>query len=306
MRIAVIDLGTNTFNLLIADINNDEVEFVYKAKMAAKLGEDGINNGNIHEDACKRGIQILKEYQNIISEHKVDQVRAIATSAIRSASNGREFVEKVIAETGICIDVISGKKEADFIYKGVNKTIVEQEDNYLILDIGGGSTEFILVEDNKVKSLNSFQLGMARLLEKFKPSEPITEEEILDIEDFLEKELKPYLEIVKTNNVKTLIGSSGSFSTILSMIAHNYYEPRYFKKNLSSIFEKKHFNYVYDIIIKTDLEQRKMIPGMDLVRVDMMVMAMIFTNFIIRKLGITKLMQSRYSLKEGVLFSIDH
>ncbi len=303
MRTAVIDLGTNTFNLLIADISGKKIDFVYKAKMPSKLGEDGITNSTIHEDACARGINILREYKKIIDKHNVNTVHAIATSAVRSATNGSEFIKKVSEKTGINIQLVSGEEEARYIYQGVKETLV-QEENYLILDIGGGSTEFVLVENNQVKLVNSFKLGMARLMEKFKPSDPITEHEIWSIEAFLKSELQSFFDEVRKSNIEVLIGSSGSFDTLLSMIAHNFYQPGHYKKKLSSEFEREHFNYMYNVIIQTSLIERREIPGMDLVRVEMMSLAMIFANFVIRELGITRLMQSRYSLKEGLLFSL--
>jgi len=289
--------------LLIADINGANVEFVYKAKMPSKLREDGINRSVLHEDACSRGVRILKEYKNIIEKHGVEQVHAIATSAVRSARNKDEFIKNIAEKTGIQVEVISGQQEAELIYKGVNRTL-KDENLYLILDIGGGSTEFILIENNQIKTLRSFPLGMARLIDKFKPSEPITNQEIWNIESFLKLELNDFLKEIKSFNVKTLVGSSGSFDTILSMIAHQFFKPGYFKKNLSNEFEREHFNYLYQVLIQTNLKERREMPGMDLIRVEMMVLAVVFTNFIIRELGLVKLMQSRYSLKEGLLFSL--
>lgn len=304
MRRAIIDLGTNTFNLLIANVIDSEIEFVYKAKMPSKLGQDGINDNFIHEDACQRGLKILKEYKKIIDKHNVNTIDAVATSAIRSAKNGKVFVDKIAQETGIEVKIISGENEAELIFKGVKESVLNIKDTYLILDIGGGSTEFILVQNNQIKYLNSFNLGMARLMDKFQPSDPITANEILDIENYLEKALKDFFDEIKAFNVKTLIGSSGSFDTLLSMVSHCFFHPGVFKKNLSSEIDNKHFNHLYNVIIKSNLVERRAIPGMDLVRVEMMVLAMIFTNFIIRKMGINKLMQSRYALKEGLLFSM--
>ncbi len=304
MRTAVIDLGTNTFNLLIADISGSNIDFVYKAKMPSKLGEEGINDSILHEEACSRGVRILKEYKKIIEKHGVDNVHAIATSAVRSAKNQDFFIQNIQEKTGIKVNVISGEKEAELIYKGVSRTLSNEDNNYLILDIGGGSTEFILIKDNNLKILKSFPLGMARLIDKFKPSEPITNEEIWNIESFLKLELGDFLKEIKSHNIKTLIGSSGSFDTILSMIAHHFFKPGHFKKSLSNEFEREHFSYLYKILIQTNLKERRDMPGMDLIRVEMMVLAVIFTNFIIRELGIIKLMQSRYSLKEGLLFSL--
>jgi exopolyphosphatase/guanosine-5'-triphosphate,3'-diphosphate pyrophosphatase len=298
MRTAIIDLGTNTFNLLIADVNGNAVDFVYKAKMPSKLGENGINRSYIHEDAFIRGINIIREYKKIIKKHGVNQIQAIATSAVRSATNGPEFIQEILNETGISVQIISGEKEAELIFNGVSNSV--DEDSYLILDIGGGSTEFILVENNQIKLLKSFQLGMARLMERFSPSEPITNEEIWKIESFLKHELKDFFEEIKSYRIRTLVGSSGSFDTILSMTAHQFYKSGHFKKNLSSTIEKEHFNYLYKVIIQTNLVERREIPGMDLVRVEMMVLAMIFTNFVMQELGINKLVQSRYALKEGI------
>jgi len=304
MRTAVIDLGTNTFNLLIADINGAEIDFVYKAKMPSKLGEDGINDSILHEDACSRGVKILREYKKIIEKHGVEEVHAIATSAVRSANNKDLFIKNIAEKTGIHVNVISGQEEAELIYKGVNRTLNDNEGNYLILDIGGGSTEFILIENNQLKTLKSFPLGMARLMDKFKPSEPITNQEIWSIESYLKLELGDFLKEIKSSNIKTLVGSSGSFDTILSMIAHQFYKAGHFRKNLSNEFEREHFNYLYQVLIQTNLKERREMPGMDLIRVEMMVLAVIFTNFIIRELGLVKLMQSRYSLKEGLLFTL--
>jgi len=304
MRIAVIDLGTNTFNLLIADVNDKNIEFIYKAKMPSKLGEEGINNNLIHEDAFARAINIIKEYKKIIDKHHIHKLYAVATSAVRSADNSHAFVSEIAEATGVNVEVISGEKEAQLIYGGVHKTVSEEDSSYLILDIGGGSTEFILVKDNDVKSVKSFDLGMARLIEKFKPSEPITKMEISDIEAFLKLELNDFFEEVKKQNVQTLIGSSGSFDTILSMVAHKFFKPGHFKKKLSSEFDREHFDYLYELMIKSNLKERCEIPGMDLIRVEMMVLAMVFTNLVIKELEIKKLMQSRYALKEGLLFSL--
>jgi exopolyphosphatase/guanosine-5'-triphosphate,3'-diphosphate pyrophosphatase len=304
MRKAIIDLGTNTFNLLIANIEGGKVEFVYKAKMPSKLGEDGINNFIIHEDACSRGIRILKEYKKIIDKHGVETVHAIATSAVRTASNGQEFVDKIADATGIHVDVISGEREAELIYKGVHESYQEENANYLILDIGGGSTEFILVENNKVSELRSFKLGMARLMEKFQPSDPMTQEEIENIKLYLKEELGDFFKILKAKDFDTLIGSSGSFDTILSMIAHEYFKPGYFKKKLSSSIDKVHFIHMHDLIVNSTLSERREMPGMDLIRVEMMSLAMIFTKFVFDELQINHLVQSKYALKEGLLFSL--
>jgi exopolyphosphatase/guanosine-5'-triphosphate,3'-diphosphate pyrophosphatase len=305
MRSAIIDLGTNTFNLLIADVDRKGIkEFIYKAKMPSKLGQDGINKSILHQDAMDRGVKILKEYKKIIDKHMVDKIFAYATSAIRTAANGEIFVQCIKKETDIDVTIISGKEEASLIFKGVQQSVKEIKDSYLIVDIGGGSTEFVLVENNEITWLKSYPLGMARLLERFKPSEPITAIEIAKIEQFLEFELKDMIAVMKDKKLETLVGSSGSFDTILSMVSHYFFTPGTFKKNFCTEISREHFSHLYNSIIQTNLEERKEMPGMDLLRVDMMVLAMVFTHFIINKLGIFHLYQTKYALKEGILFKI--
>jgi exopolyphosphatase/guanosine-5'-triphosphate,3'-diphosphate pyrophosphatase len=304
MRKAIIDLGTNTFNLLIASVEGKEVEIVYKAKMPSKLGEEGINSLHIHEDARSRGIRILKEYKKIIDKHGVQAVHAIATSAVRTATNGKEFVNQIAQETGIYVDIISGEKEAELIYRGVNQSYNKGDGNYLILDIGGGSTEFILVENNKISELRSFKLGMARLMEKFNPSDPMKPEQVKEIRAYLKTELDEFFSLLKTKHFDTLIGSSGSFDTILSMIAHKYFKPGHFKKKLSSNIANEHFLELHDAIVASTLCERHQMPGMDLIRIEMMPLAMVFTKFVYDELNVENLAQSRYALKEGLLFSL--
>ncbi len=302
MRRAVIDLGTNTFNLLIADVEGKDFDIVYKAKMPAKLGENGITNDWINEDAFQRGLNIIQNYLKIAQEHRVEQLNAIATSAVRSAKNGLDFKALIKTETGIDIDIISGEKEADLIYKGVQKSLLFDIPSYLILDIGGGSTEFILVKEGEIKQMQSFNLGIARLLERFQPEDPMSDEQIKAVKDYLRNELKAFFELVKAEGVTTLIGSSGSFDTIISMMIHRFFSTKTFKKKLSNVIEMKHFNTIFDMVISANASERVRIPGMDLLRQEMMPLALIFIQLLIEECAIETIYQSRYALKEGVLF----
>ena len=151
MRIAIIDLGTNTFNILIVKVNSAKTPTkLYQSKISVKLGEGGINKNFIEPVPFQRGIEAMKTYKDIMQRNAVDKVFAFATSAIRTASNGNEFVTKVKEETGIEVTMISGDKEAELIYYGVRNALELTDDNSLIIDIGGGSTEFIIANKNKI------------------------------------------------------------------------------------------------------------------------------------------------------------
>ncbi len=302
MRKAIIDLGTNTFNLLISDVEGDRVRILYRTKQPAKLGEGSINDNIISEKAIGRAIRILKEYKATIDQYQVDRIQAIATSAVRSARNQEDFVNRVKEEADISINVISGLEEANWIFKGVSKAF-KKERSFVILDIGGGSTEFIFVKDGAVVELKSFDLGMARLMEKFKPSNPMSNSEIKQVSDYLETHLHHFLNGLKMQGVKTLVGSSGSFDTVLSMVAHRFFTPKAFAKNLSTEIACEHFNIIYEMLIQSTLEERKEMPGMSPIRVEMMALSVVFIKFVKEYLGIDTLVQSEYSLKEGILFS---
>ena len=141
MRVAIIDLGTNTFNLLICDKKGESQKTIFKNKIAVKLGEGGIDKGIIDQAPYQRGIKALEDHLNTIKEYDVDKVRAFATSAIRSTKNGADFVSEVFEKLALKIEVIDGDKEAELIYQGVRKAIQFDLDYKLIMDIGGGSTE---------------------------------------------------------------------------------------------------------------------------------------------------------------------
>ena len=302
MRIAILDLGTNTFNLLIVDAIDNEFSTVLKQKFPVKLGSGGINNNIIDNETFNRGIDSFVKLFKHIEDNNCDIIRAIATSAIRSADNGEDFIKEIYNKTGIEIEVITGEQEAKYIFNGVKNTINFPNENILVVDIGGGSNEFILANNNNIILKRSFKLGMARLLDLFNPENRISDNTISKINDFLEAELSHCIGNCINKNINKLVGSSGAFNTIASLIfAHKNLAKM---KNLSNSIMLDDFYSLYDELIKSSLEERRKMDGMPLFRAEMIVVAMIFIKFIIEKLNITELYQSRYALKEGVIFDI--
>jgi exopolyphosphatase/guanosine-5'-triphosphate,3'-diphosphate pyrophosphatase len=304
MRWAIIDLGTNTFNLLIAEKENGKTKIILNEKIAVKLGEGGINCGEIKPAAYKRGMNAVEELAQIAKERKVQKTIAFATSAIRSAVNGKQFAQEVKTKTGIGVKIINGQREASLIFNGVLNACPPGLQNALVMDIGGGSTEFIIGNNDGIFWKKSFPLGAARLLDKFKPSEPIKKREIISIENYLLEELKPLWNAIKKFECKLLIGSSGSFDTFAELILQA-------KKPAEFLGTKKSYNYSlieYEIIhqqlLKKNKTERLKMPGMLEMRVDMIVLASIFCSLVLKNSGITKMKLSAYSLKEGAFFEI--
>lgn len=305
MRIAIIDLGTNTFNLLIAEVSaNQSYNILLETKNAAKLGKGGINDKTILPDAMERGIDALHQHLRTIADYNVEKIVCIATAAIRSAKNGNDFVQLVKNQTGLDIQVIDGQKEAQLIFDGIKQVMPLTDEKAMVLDIGGGSNEFIIANKEGVFWKHSFDLGVARLLDRFAPNDPITPQEIETIEAYFKQELKLLFDAIKHHKVKTLIGSSGSFDTIAAMIAAQYHPHLDMTKVTSYRIGLDSFNALHATFIASTVKERSHMPCMDPARIEMIVLASLFINFVIRKCGIKDVWQTSFALKEGAIYQI--
>jgi len=306
MRIAIIDMGTNTFNLLIVDIiENKRYEIFLKDKIGVKLGKGGINKSLISPDAFERGINAIENHLKTISSHQVDRVVATATSGVRSTKNGKEFVDALDNKFGLNVQIISGDQEAELIYLGVKQAVHFNNENALILDIGGGSNEFIIANQDGLIWKHSFNLGMARLLDMFKPSDPINLDEIKRVENYIDSKLSPLIDAVSKYKPEKLIGCSGTFDSFRSMIiANNGGIPEEVKQANAYPIDLADYEKLHIDLIKSTLEVRKKMEGLELVRVEMIVLASIFVNFIIKKFKLKSITQLAFAIKEGMVYKI--
>jgi exopolyphosphatase/guanosine-5'-triphosphate,3'-diphosphate pyrophosphatase len=300
MNFAVVDLGTNTFNLLIASKKDKGFQAEYVTKQFVKLGEGGINHGKIQPKAFERGINTLVEYRMIANQYKCEQVFAIATSAIRNAANGEEFIQRAKEISGIDISVIQGDTEAELIYLGARGAVDFKDDTVMIMDVGGGSTEFIIGNKSEIFWKQSFEVGAARLFEAFHSTDPISIEDISRIENHLEQLLAPMLEKAKEFNVTELVGSSGAFTSFAQMIKCALSLEPLDKTEKSYTFDLNNYLSIHHKLLQSTLKERLMIPGLITERAPMIVVGTILVNFVLSKIGIQKFKLSRYALKEGV------
>jgi exopolyphosphatase/guanosine-5'-triphosphate,3'-diphosphate pyrophosphatase len=303
VKFAVIDLGTNTFNLLIVETssNNKTFNTLLSTKISVKLGENAINLGYIADAPFQRGIQALVTFKNHITDYQIETVFAFATSAIRSSSNGHEFVSEAFKQTQINITVIDGDEEAELIYHGSKMAVNLTSDISLIMDIGGGSTEFILANNQTIFWKHSFLLGAARIFQKFNISNPMTELEELDIKNYLKKELAPLLLAVEKYKPIELIGSSGAFDSVVDLIAEQCDTPPINDIQTEYNVDLVNYKIVSELIKKSTTEQRQNLKGLVEMRVDMIIISILLIDFILNQLTIKKLRVSTYSLKEGVI-----
>ncbi|WP_293301245.1 exopolyphosphatase [Pedobacter sp. UBA4863] len=299
MKIAAIDLGTNTFHLIIADTSINQLNIIYKTNKPVKLGEDIIKENKIIPSGFKRGLNCLKEFQNTLNEYNVSVVRAVATSGVRSATNGQEFIDTVKKETGIAIDVVDGEEEANLIYEGVKYSGAIQGKS-LIMDIGGGSTEFIFCDENRFYWKKSFDIGAARLMQKFFKSDPINALDQANTHQHLQETLTDLVEFGKDFGATTLIGSAGAFETYATML-----NPSVDVNKISSgKIDIAAYHQLAKQLINSNHEERSQMPNLIPLRVDMIVMAAIITDYVLAELNLKHLVLSTYDLKMGVLKSL--
>ncbi|HEX7415019.1 MAG TPA: phosphatase [Bacteroidia bacterium] len=297
MRVAIIDLGTNTFSLLIVDIHGASYKMLYHARESVKLGQKGITKGMIAPAAFKRGIKAMQNLNKIIRKKKVQAIKAIATSAIREASNQKEFLSKIKEQTDIDVDIISGEEEAELIYYGTRMAARLSDEPCLIMDIGGGSNEFIIANKTTIFWKQSFKLGVARLLEMFKPENPIKEQTLQSIVSYLQKELQPLLIEIKKHPVKRLIGTAGVFESVLHMIG----KEKVTQQKTGYHIKLKDYIDVSEKTIRSTAKERQTMPGLIPMRRDMIVLSYILIDFVLNTTGLKKISLSTYALKEGAI-----
>ena len=302
MRVAVIDMGTNTFHLLIVDVEGSGWKIVYREKTAVRLGKDGINEGRITAEAEERALKALIHFKQTIVQEGATRTYATATSAIRNAKNGLDIVKKIHAHTGIKVKIISGLQEAEHIYFGVTQAMDIGSETTLIMDIGGGSIEFIIGNKSEILWKQSFEVGGQRLLEKFHKHDPILPGEIAALDEYLESQLGELFEAYDRYRPNTLIGSSGTFDTLSDIFL--------LSKGLERDETLTEYPLTMDAFyaILGDLKgknktDRLAIRGMIPLRVDMIVVACLLIAFILKKLAIEQIRVSAYALKEGVLLN---
>lgn len=302
-RVAIIDMGTNTFHLLVADVNADKPHILFNEKIPTRVGVGGINTGIIRPQAWERAMQALRQFVSVARSFDVKRTVAFGTSAIRNARNAPELMQQIQEELLIETVVLDGAQEAAYIALGVQAAISMGSAKHLIMDIGGGSVEFIIADGSTLFWAQSFEIGGQRLLEKFKLHEPILASELQQLDKYFDLHLASLAKAIQQFQPAYVAGSSGSFDTLSEIYCLEMgmaYDPVQGQTPFSiSFFEK-----IYSIIISANRGQRMQIPGMIDMRVDMIVVACRLIHYVLRMHNFADIKVSSFSLKEGALFSL--
>ena len=301
-RVAIIDLGTNTFHLAVAEVVPGGFTILYRERQPVKIGMGGINQGIITEAGIDRALMTLASFKETLRDYQPSRVMAFGTSALRNAKNKNDVISKIIQTTGFECKIISGEEEAEYIYYGVRTAVSLGKEKSLIVDIGGGSVEFIIGNEKEIFWKHSFEIGAQRLLERFQKHDPITTEELAQVESHFDEQLTELMDAIQLHPVKTLVGSSGTFDTLSDIYCiREGFTPEVTPETPLTI---QAFQEIYEELLQKNRAERLLIPGMIEMRVDMIVVACCLIQYLVKSLSLQKIRVSSYSLKEGVLATL--
>ncbi len=300
---AAIDVGTNSFHLIIGVIDPKSGQFriIDREKEVVRLGAGSSDMKVLSRRAMFRGIVTLKRFKAIADTFNAS-IKAIATSAVREAANRDEFLRYVRRATGIKIEIASGIEEARLIYLGVLQAIPVFSKKILLIDIGGGSTEFLVGCRKRVVFSESLKLGAIRLTNRFFHSKKLSEKSIRECRDYLTGMLDPVARELKEHDYEISIGSSGTILNIATMIRLRRGEFSVSTMN-NFTFTREELLEVVELLLREESEsQRARIPGLDAGRADIIVAGALILEQIFRKFKLKSMTVSESALREGIIF----
>lgn len=302
-RLALIDMGTNTFHLLIVeDRPGQPPHTLVRTKVGVRLGEGGISKGEIAAAPYARALQTVRGFKEEIELHQVTEVRATATSAMRVSRNGPDLVRDILETTGIQVEVIAGNREAELIAKGIRQAVPLGQAKHLLMDIGGGSVEFIIANEDTIFWKHSFEIGAQRLLDKFftEPSGVFPYEQVQAELEYLADILAPLTAAVTAHApLAGLVGSSGSFDTLADLSVGQV--RREADLPPSTALPVAEFEQHFAQLLLLDHDGRVALPGMFPMRADMLVVASVIIKYVLTTYELTQITTSAFALKEGLL-----
>jgi len=295
---ATIDTGSNQVLIFIARVDDGEIKEVLLDKgEITKLGEGLNTTGVLSDEAQERTLKVMEEFKSLLDKYNVDNYYAVGTAALREAKNAADFLKKVKEKTGIDINVIPGEEEARLSFMAVVGGLNLKDRETVIIDIGGGSTEFIFGRGTEILDRFSTKLGALKLTEQYLKSDPVTDEEFESLMDYLKGELKAVNPPVKN---PFLVGMGGTM-TNLSAIKHKLekYDPKVVQGSYITVEELE--GIIADIKSRT-IEERKKIKGLQPKRAEVILAGTAILKSIMERIGSDRITISDMGLRHGLMF----
>ena len=305
MRIAAIDIGTNSIHMIVVQVRPDlSFEVIDREKDMVRLGAGGLDGRNLTPTAMASALQTLSKFKRLAESHKVDEIVAAATSATREAENGGDFIAEVDRQTGIRIRVISGTEEARLIHLAAGYGVDIGGTTAVVVDIGGGSVEVTLGTATQLTHARSFKTGVIRLTERFVQSDPLSGRDERRIIKHLNREMGSYLDQIAARGFDRVIGTSGTILSLGTMAsgddggrADDVRNRRVSAKSLHRLRKR---------IVDATIQERLRIPLMDPRRGDLSVAGSVLFDTIIRRLGADEFTLCDLALREGLVLDYIH
>ncbi|MCG3119469.1 MAG: Exopolyphosphatase 2 [bacterium] len=305
-RFACLDLGTNTFLLLIAEVGADRVEPILDKETIVRLGKGVDAAGNLSASAMQRGIDCLQAYVALARQHGAEKIFAVGTSALRDAANRNEFIHAALAQAGVRIEIISGEKEARLAFAGALSNKTSLPGPIAVMDIGGGSTEVVVGEPNPLLSVldtplqaRSADIGSVRLTERCIQNDPALPEEVMCIRQQTEAVMRATWPPGDLANVKTLIGTAGTITTLAAMAQRmQVYDPARIE---GYTLTRQELGEIIITLRQRTLAERRQLPGLSPARADVILAGAIILETFLDLFTFPELLISERGLRYGVL-----
>jgi exopolyphosphatase / guanosine-5'-triphosphate,3'-diphosphate pyrophosphatase len=305
MRIAAIDIGTNSVHMIVVQVRPDlSFEVVDREKDMVRLGAGGLDGRSLTPSAMAAALQTLTKFRRLADSHKVDEIVAAATSATREADNGGDFIAEVDRKTGIRIRVISGTEEARLIHLAAGYGVDVGGTTAVVIDIGGGSVEVTLGTATHLTAGKSFKAGVIRLTERFVKSDPLSEHDARRLTKHLNREMGPYLDQIAASGFDRVIGTSGTILSLGALALSDGAAPPEDLRNRRVGARALH--KLRKRLVEADLEARLQMPGLDPRRADLSVAGSVLLDTILRRLGAEDLTLCDLALREGLVLDYIH
>jgi exopolyphosphatase/guanosine-5'-triphosphate,3'-diphosphate pyrophosphatase len=300
MRIAAIDIGTNSLHMIVVRVRPDlSFEVIDREKEMVRLGAGGLDGRALTPEAMHAALQVLSKFRRLADSHRVDEIIAVATSATREAENGSEFLQAIVEKTGIRARVISGTEEARLIHQAAVYGVGLGGDVVIVIDIGGGSVEITRGSGPNMDAGRSFKLGVIRLTERFVKSDPLAPRDERKLRRYIDGELGKYVSQLAREGFDRVIGTSGTIQSLgaVALAERGWSSTTLRNRRISA----KQLRRAQKQLVARDMQERLRVPGLEPRRADLAVAGSILLDAILRRLGAADITLCDLSLREGLV-----
>jgi len=301
VRIAALDLGTNSFHLLVADVQPDgHFEPLARDKAMIRLGDVVSRHGRVTDDAAEVAVATVRRFKLLADAAGATEIHALATSAMRQAANGDALVDRIRAETGVRVEVISGLREAELIFGAIRAAVMLEPSPALCVDLGGGSVEIMVGDAGGLRWATSENLGVGRLTAEFVTTDPISKDDRRRLRAHLVEVLSPIADEVAAFGPKLFVGSSGTLEDLAHMVAARRKADVPLSLN-QLVFDREEFLPLHKQILAAPADERIRLEGLEARRVDLIAAGSIFLATAMELFGFEELTVSEWALREGIV-----